>query len=76
MIGNSYYELGKYEDAIKSFKQAIRIDPDFAEAHYNLGGVYSCLNDRDSALEQYEISKSLDPELANKLFNFISWIIY
>ena len=54
-----------------SFKQAIKINPDFADAHYNLGLAYLLLNDRGSALEQYKILKSLDSELANELFNLI-----
>ena len=52
-----------------SFKQAIKINPDFADAHYNLGAAYLLLNDRGSALKQYKILKSLDPELAKKLIN-------
>ena len=60
------------EEAIKSFKQTIRIDPDYKSAHYNLGCIYSFLNDRDSALEQYEILKTLDTEKANELFNVMN----
>jgi len=56
---------------VESYKQAIRIKPDFAEAHYALGGTYFFLNDRGSALEEYKILKDLDPELANELFNLI-----
>ena len=56
---------------IEAFKQAIRINPDLADAHNNLGIAYLLLNDRGSALEQYKILKKLDTELANKLFNFI-----
>ena len=59
---------GKHEEAIKSYQQAIRIDPDHALTHYYLGTSYLLLNDRDSALEQYEILKNLDPYLANLLF--------
>jgi len=33
-IGGAYLESGKYKEAIESFKQAIRINPDYAEAHY------------------------------------------
>ena len=62
----------KYQKAIESYKQAIRIDPDDAEAHYNLGCVYKLLNDKGSALEQYKILKKLDTELANELFNEIN----
>jgi tetratricopeptide (TPR) repeat protein len=70
-LGNAYHKSGRYEEAIESYKQAIRIDPDDADAHFYLG--LACLgsNDRGSALEQYKILKSLDTELANKLFNAI-----
>ena len=49
----------------------IRVNPDDADAHYNLGNAYIFLNDTDSALEQYKIPRSLDSELANKLFSLI-----
>jgi len=60
-----------YKEAIESFKQAIRINPDDAFAHFNLGLAYFLLNDRDSAMEQYKILKKLDTEMASKLFNEI-----
>ncbi len=60
------------EEAIEACKQAIRINPDNAEAHFALGAAYAFLNDRVSALEQYKILKSLDSELANKLFNVMN----
>jgi len=63
--------LGKYEEAIEACKQALSINPDFAEAHFNLGMAYINLNNRDSALEQYKILKNLDTEMANDLFNEI-----
>jgi tetratricopeptide (TPR) repeat protein len=58
-----------YEEAIEAYKQAIKIDPDYALAYYGLGLAYANLNDTDSALEQYKILKSLDSELANELFH-------
>jgi tetratricopeptide (TPR) repeat protein len=61
-----------YKEATKAYKQAIRIDPDDADTHYNLGIAYVYLNDRGSAVEQYKILKSLDSELANKLFKLIN----
>ncbi len=47
-------------------------NPDFALAHYNLGYTYVLSNDRDSALEQYKILKTLDSEQANDLFDYIN----
>jgi tetratricopeptide (TPR) repeat protein len=61
-----------YEEAIESFKQAIRIDPDDAKVHISLGLAYFGLKDRGSALEQYTILKTLDTEMANELFNKIN----
>ncbi len=59
--------------SIEAYKQAIiRINPDDADAHYNLGFTYASLNDRDSALAHYyKISISLVPERANELYNMI-----
>jgi Flp pilus assembly protein TadD len=71
-LGVTYYKLGRYQDAIESYKQAIRIKPDYAGAHYNLGVAYLKTGDKGSALEEYKILKTLDAELANKLFNLIN----
>ena len=78
-LGDTYDEQASTKKTIESYKQAVRINPDYAEAHYYLGVAYIDLNDeeelneklRDSALEQYEILKSLDPERANELFDKI-----
>jgi len=60
-----------YKEAIESFKQAIKINPDDAKVHISLGLAYLGLNDRGSAMEQYKILKKLDTEMANELFNVI-----
>jgi thioredoxin-like negative regulator of GroEL len=60
-----------YAGEIETYKQEVEKNPDDAGAHFNLSDAYLCLNAEDSALEQYEILKSLDSELANKLFNLI-----
>jgi len=52
-------------------KQAIRIKPDYAEAHCILGVTYLMTGDKGSALEEYKILKTVNAELANKLFNMI-----
>jgi tetratricopeptide (TPR) repeat protein len=70
-IGISYSELGMHEEAIKSFKKAIGIEPDFAEAHLGLGISYFYLKDRSSALKEYDILKRLNPQLAKELFKLM-----
>ena len=70
-MGRSYYKLGRYSEAVRALKQAIRIEPDDAEAHFELGRGYLDLKDTGDALEQYKILKTLDKEKANELFNLI-----
>jgi len=70
-LGIAYSNLGRYQDEIEAYKQAIRIKPDYAEAHYVLGITYLQIRDKGSALEEYKILKTLNTELANKLFNLI-----
>jgi Flp pilus assembly protein TadD len=70
-LGAAYGQLGLYEKALEASKQAIRVKPNDAGAHYNLGMAYLSLGDKGSALDEYEILKSLDAEKANKLFNLI-----
>jgi tetratricopeptide (TPR) repeat protein len=67
----NYSKLRRYREAIEAYKEAIRIKPDFAEAHYNLGLTYLILGDKGSALDEYRILKDLDKDLANKLFTLI-----
>ena len=70
-LGYDYNESGKYKEAIESFKRVIRINPDNAEAQFNLGLAYINMNYRNSALVQYEILKSLNTEYANELLDII-----
>ncbi|MBU0701915.1 tetratricopeptide repeat protein [bacterium] len=72
---NCFFEKAVKKDtdkeAIEAYKQAIRIKPDFALAHCNLGLTYLHLGDSGSALDEYKILKNIDTDLANKLFNLI-----
>jgi tetratricopeptide (TPR) repeat protein len=70
-IGIGYSELAMHKEAMKNFKQAIKIKPDLAEAHLGLGISYHYLKDRKSALKEYNILKDLDPQMAKKLFKLM-----
>jgi tetratricopeptide (TPR) repeat protein len=43
LVGLAYSEMGRWEEAIASYQQAIRCKPDLAEAHASLGVVLSLL---------------------------------
>ena len=36
-LGSCYYDLGDFNNAIKSFNYAIQLEPNFADAYNNLG---------------------------------------
>jgi len=70
--GLDYYAcLGEYAKAIEAYKEAIRINPNYTSAHYNIGCVYLSIGDKDSALAEYKILKELDINLANRLFDLM-----
>ena len=39
-LGESYFELGKTEESLDAFNNAVSYDPDFEKARYNLGRSY------------------------------------
>ncbi|HUQ30663.1 MAG TPA: hypothetical protein VM095_01020, partial [Pyrinomonadaceae bacterium] len=56
-------------EAVEAFKETLKVRPGLALAHFNLGLAYLGQRDRASALEQYEILKTLDPALAKDLYS-------
>jgi tetratricopeptide (TPR) repeat protein len=71
-LGDVSYELDKYEEAITAYKEAVKRQPDHSLCHFNLAKTYLKMGDRDLALEQHEILKALDKELANNLDSMLT----
>jgi protein O-GlcNAc transferase len=66
-MGETYLEMGRMNEAIEGFRQAIRLKPDFGKAYFNLGKCLLAMGNRDAALEQYNILQNLDQDWAEKL---------
>src|SRR5215203_4785562 len=62
--GLELFGSGKYEDAVKSYKQAINLKADYADAHYNLGDAYFQLTQYKKAIEAYKQAIRYRPESA------------
>jgi tetratricopeptide (TPR) repeat protein len=58
---------GRLDDAIKEYQMAIKLDPNYADAHYNLGLAYQKTGRLDDAVKEYQIAASLKPEYASAL---------
>ena len=70
-LSQCYVGLGKSEAVVETYKEAIQIDPDDPEAHYNIGAAYAKKGDREAALQEYKILKGRAPEKAKQLFKRI-----
>lgn len=70
-LGLACGKSGEHREAIKAFKEAILVKPDYAEARYNLAITYLILKDRKAALVEHSVLKNLDQEMAIRLFDLI-----
>ncbi len=52
--GIEAYKQNRDGEAVEAFQQAIRLQPDYAEAHLRLGLAYAALGQRDEAIKEYE----------------------
>lgn len=69
MLGTVNGMLGLIDEAGNCFRKAIAIRPDFADAHRNLGNVYSQQNRPNEALECYQKGLRLNPDDAGAYIN-------
>lgn len=66
--GECYIELGKNEESIEAFNNALAYNPDMDKARYNLGRAYIKLGNREMAQVHYEILKNSRSDWADRLF--------
>ena len=62
--GACYAGLGQLENAVKSYKKAVLINPKYSKAHYNLGGAFHEIGALDDSVKSYLKSLSIDPDYA------------
>ena len=68
--GNDCLNKGELESAISHYKNALKIRPELAEAHCNLGVVYKSLGDSKNAVECYENALRINPDYLDAHMNF------
>ena len=67
----AYRGLDRDAEAVEAYKEAIRLEPDNASAHFGLGLTHLMSGNRGAALDEYRTLRKLDRELAESLFKFI-----
>ena len=68
-LGNAYKELGRCEDAVRSYQRALELKPDYAHAHGNLGNALRELERWHEAERSYSRAIELDPGFAEGYAN-------
>jgi Tfp pilus assembly protein PilF len=61
--------LGKMPEAISHYEHALRINPDYAEAHYNLGIALAQTGKIEEAIAHYEQALRINPDSAEPHIN-------
>jgi Tfp pilus assembly protein PilF len=59
-----YLQDGKPQDAVPHFRGSLKLNPDSAPTHYNLGLALSMLRDYGEAMREFEAAVRLDPNHA------------
>jgi Tfp pilus assembly protein PilF len=70
-LGVCYMYVKNFEAALEPIKKAVDLQPNNANAQFNLAIVYINLKDNLSAREVYKKLTTLDPGLAEKLKKYL-----
>jgi tetratricopeptide (TPR) repeat protein len=71
-LGNSYLEIGRNLNALDSYRKALRIKPDYDISHYNVGLVSLRLDDKGTAMREYDYLLPINKKLADALMDEIT----
>ena len=75
-IADTYAAAGKYEDAEKSYKQAIELRPETASVHSNFALALAKMGRVDEARAEFEKASELNPETAAVNYFNLGAILY
>jgi cytochrome c-type biogenesis protein CcmH/NrfG len=68
-LANLYFDAERFQDAVKYYEEAVRIEPRNVDASTDLGISYYYTNQPDRALGQFERSLAVDPKHSKTLLN-------
>ena len=68
-MGNALQVKGELDAAIDSYKQAINIKPDYADAYYNMGNALKDKGELNTAIDNYKQAIKIKPDYADAYYN-------
>ena len=57
-LGHAYLALGRHEEEVQAYKEALKLNPKYAQAHYNLSMAYDHMKIGEKAINHMQ--KALD----------------
>lgn len=68
-LGNAYYDMGRFDAAIRWYEEALRIDPENVNVNTDLATAYLYTGNPGKGIELYKKSLALDPKHPQTLLN-------
>ena len=75
LIGVSYFNLGKYSNAVANYNISISLNPKNSEAYNNKGLCLKKMGDFEGALENYKLALNINPNFLD-VYNNIGNLYY
>jgi len=72
-IGVALGHLGRNTESIAAYRQAIRLDPSYAEAYFNLGLAYLSEGNTRAAMDIHARLRDISPHWAGRLLAFLRY---
>jgi tetratricopeptide (TPR) repeat protein len=68
-LGNAFRDLGRLDEAVARYRQALVLKPDFAETQNNLGNALRDLGQLDDAIASFRLALGIKPDYAEAHYN-------
>jgi cytochrome c-type biogenesis protein CcmH/NrfG len=68
-LGNSFYDMGRFDAAIQWYERALQLDPDIIEVSTDLGTSYLYTGNSEAAVERFKASLEMDNDHPQTLQN-------
>ncbi len=69
VMGDAQFRLNQFEDALKSYRQSLRLDPKFPNAQFQIGNALDRLGRSDEAAKAFQEAARLNSQDADAYFN-------
>ena len=74
-LGIELAARGRKDDAIRHYREAVRIRPDWADAHYNLGTALEDSGLHEEALREFNLALRLRPDHVRAHYNLAVFLV-